>query len=86
MIFNAKVGTLVKGDLDNGRGLSRSCVFRYQHEAACGRTSSVSVSYLGFDASGEQIILKKHGRGKDWAELAKVAARRVQLIDLAGEV
>ncbi|CAH0482954.1 unnamed protein product [Peronospora belbahrii] len=78
------IGTLIKGDLDDGRGLSRQAIFRHKHEVESGRTSSVATAYLGFDDSGEQILSKRAGKLIPWAELAKIAHKRVQLIDLAG--
>ena len=78
------IGTLIKGDLDDGRGLSRQAVFRHKHEVESGRTSSVATAYLGFNDAGEQILSKRAGKLLPWAELAKVAHKRIQLIDLAG--
>ncbi|GMF25052.1 unnamed protein product [Phytophthora fragariaefolia] len=78
------IGTLIKGELDDGRGSSRLAIFRHKHEAESGRTSSVATAYLGFDAGGEQILSRRAGKLLPWAELARVAHKRVQLIDLAG--
>lgn len=78
------IGTLIKGDLDDGRGSSRQAIFRHKHEAESGRTSSVATAYLGFDARGEQILSRRAGKLIPWAELAKMAHKRIQLIDLAG--
>jgi GTPase len=78
------IGTLIKGELDDGRGSSRKAVFRHKHEVESGRTSSVATAYLGFDAAGEQILSRRAGKLLPWVELAKVAHKRIQLIDLAG--
>lgn len=78
------IGTLIKGELDDGRGSSRKAVFRHKHEVESGRTSSVATAYLGFDETGEQILSKRAGKLIPWVELAKVAHKRIQLIDLAG--
>ncbi|CAH0490488.1 unnamed protein product [Peronospora farinosa] len=78
------IGTLIKGDLDNGRGSSRQAIFRHKHEVESGRTSSVATAYMGFDDCGEQILSKRAGKLIPWAELAKMAHKRIQLIDLAG--
>jgi small GTP-binding protein len=78
------IGTLIKGELDDGRGLSRKAVFRHQHEVETGRTSSVSTAYMGFDEEGKQILSKRTGKCIGWEELARVASKRAQLIDLAG--
>ncbi|KAL7995216.1 putative translation protein, beta-barrel domain superfamily [Plasmopara halstedii] len=78
------IGTLIKGELDDGRGLSRQAIFRHKHEIETGRTSSVATAYLGFDESGDQILSKRSGKLIPWGELAKIAHKRIQLIDLAG--
>ncbi|KAL3657992.1 hypothetical protein V7S43_017041 [Phytophthora oleae] len=78
------IGTLIKGDLDDGRGSSRQAIFRHKHEIESGRTSSVATAYLGFDETGEQILSKRAGKLIPWSELAKIAHKRIQLIDLAG--
>ncbi|RLN57235.1 hypothetical protein BBJ29_008111 [Phytophthora kernoviae] len=78
------IGTLIKGDLDDGRGSSRKAIFRHKHEIESGRTSSVATAYLGFDENGEQILSKRSGKLIPWVELAKMAHKRIQLIDLAG--
>ncbi|TMW68207.1 hypothetical protein Poli38472_007879 [Pythium oligandrum] len=78
------IGTLIKGDLDDGRGSSRKAIFRHQHEIETGRTSSVATAYMGFDEHGEQILSKRAGKTIAWLDLAKVAYKRLQLIDLAG--
>ncbi|GLE02906.1 hypothetical protein PINS_up011770 [Pythium insidiosum] len=78
------IGTLIKGELDDGRGSSRQAVFRHQHEITSGRTSSVATAYLGFGADGQQVLSRRAGRVLPWPELARAARKRVQLIDLAG--
>ena len=47
------IGVLINGLLDNGKGLSRTGVFRHKHEILCGKTSSFSHQILGFDEKGE---------------------------------
>ncbi|KAH8617371.1 Elongation factor Tu GTP binding domain [Trypanosoma vivax] len=55
---------LTRGCRDNGRGLARAFVFRHKHEAATGRTSSVSENHIGFSSTGEvvnyTVISTKH--------------------------
>ncbi|DAZ97516.1 TPA: hypothetical protein N0F65_009784 [Lagenidium giganteum] len=76
--------TLIRGDLDDGRGSSRKAIFRHKHELDTGRTSSVATAYLGFDEHGVQIVSKRAGKCLPWVELARLAHKRIQLIDLAG--
>lgn len=78
------IGTLIKGELDDGRGSSRKAIFRHKHEIETGRTSSVATAYIGFDVNGNQIVSKRAGKSIPSAELASIAEKRIQLIDLAG--
>lgn len=45
------LGVLTHGVLDDGRGSARLSVFRHQHEASTGRTSSISHGSLGFNST-----------------------------------
>ena len=78
------IGTLSKGELDDGRGSARKLIFRHAHEQETGRTSAIASQYLGFDEGGQQVLTKKLGRLAPWQELAKSSTRTLQLIDLAG--
>ncbi|KDO27574.1 hypothetical protein SPRG_06842 [Saprolegnia parasitica CBS 223.65] len=78
------IGTLIRGELDDGRGLSRQAIFRHKHEVESGRTSSIATAYMGFDARGDQVVAKRSGRVLPWSELAKYSHKKIQLIDLAG--
>jgi GTPase len=46
------LGVLTRGQLDNGRGLARTNVFKHKHEIETGRTSSISHEIIGFDSKG----------------------------------
>ena len=46
------LGVLTKGTQDDGRGKAREDLFRHKHEASTGRTSSVGMEIMGFDAYG----------------------------------
>ncbi|PHJ15309.1 elongation factor tu gtp binding domain-containing protein, partial [Cystoisospora suis] len=50
------VGVLSSRCLDDGRGLARSRIFNFPHEAATGRTSSLATEIVGFDSHGDQIL------------------------------
>ena len=45
------LGVLTRGELDNGRGCARLNVFRHRHEVYSGKTSSISIQTMGFDAN-----------------------------------
>ena len=62
------IGSLVSGQNDNGRGLTRSYVFNYLHELKTGRTSSIAHQIIGFDKDGK--IVNNHGINKlSWLSL-----------------
>lgn len=52
----------MKGDLDDGRGKARVNLFRHKHEMETGRTSSVGMEILGFDAAGKVVTSDTPGR------------------------
>jgi len=64
------LGVLVKGQLDDGRGRARVNLFRHKHEVESGRTSSVGMEIMGFDAKS-QVISSAAGRKLTWEEIGK---------------
>lgn len=50
------LGVLTRGGLDDGRGRARVSLFRHKHEIESGRTSSVGMEILGFDAKSEPVL------------------------------
>ncbi|KAH8719806.1 GTP-binding protein 1 [Beauveria bassiana] len=77
-------GVLVKGDLDDGRGKARVNLFRHKHEMESGRTSSVGMEILGFDAAGKVVTSDTPGRKLSWEEIGKRSAKVITFTDLAG--
>lgn len=78
------LGVLVKGGLDDGRGLARVNLFRHKHELETGRTSSVGMEIMGFDTMGKVIASEVPGRKLSWEEIGKRAAKVISFTDLAG--
>lgn len=78
------LGVLVKGDLDDGRGSARVNLFRHKHEIESGRTSSVGMEILGFDATGDVVASDTPGRKLSWEEVGKRSAKVITFSDLAG--
>ncbi|KAF9426663.1 hypothetical protein BGZ94_006179 [Podila epigama] len=78
------LGVLTKGVLDDGRGKARVNLFRHKHEIDSGRTSSVGMEILGFDAKSEPVPTMIHGRNAPWDEICGKAAKVLSFIDLAG--
>ncbi|KAG0278151.1 hypothetical protein BGZ95_004577 [Linnemannia exigua] len=78
------LGVLTKGVLDDGRGKARVNLFRHKHEIDSGRTSSVGMEILGFDAKSVPVPTMSHGRNAPWDEICGKAAKVLSFIDLAG--
>ncbi|MBW0478102.1 hypothetical protein O181_017817 [Austropuccinia psidii MF-1] len=91
------LGVLTKGKLDDGRGKARVALFRHKHELDSGRTSSVGMEIMGFDAKGNEVLpvglsgdktnpnqvgLRK--QQLSWDDICNRAAKVVSFIDLAG--
>lgn len=77
------IGTLISGEKDNGRGLSRSHVFVHSHELKTGRTSTISHQIIGYDHQGK--IVNYQGLGKlSWEEIVQKSCKIISIIDLAG--
>lgn len=81
---SSMLGVLVKGDLDDGRGKARVNLFRHKHEIETGRTSSVGMEIMGFDAHGQVITSDTPGRKLSWEEIGKRSAKVITFTDLAG--
>ncbi|KAI5289510.1 hypothetical protein KEM52_000757, partial [Ascosphaera acerosa] len=77
------LGVLVKGKLDDGRGAARVNLFRHKHEVDSGRTSSVGMEIMGFDAGGGVVGHGQH-RKQSWEEIGRQAAKLISFSDLAG--
>eukprot|EP00042_Codosiga_hollandica_P051588 m.636482 g.636482 ORF g.636482 m.636482 type:complete len:627 (+) comp58310_c0_seq9:184-2064(+) len=78
------LGVLTHCELDNGRGRSRSKVFRHKHEIDTGRTSSISTDILGFDARGNITNKPSHDGSLDWPSICASSSKVISFIDLAG--
>ncbi|KAJ9158193.1 p-loop containing nucleoside triphosphate hydrolase protein [Coniochaeta hoffmannii] len=81
---SSMLGVLVKGDLDDGRGKARVNLFRHKHEIETGRTSSVGMEIMGFDAHGQVITSDTPGRKLSWEEIGRRSAKVITFTDLAG--
>lgn len=83
------IGTLKSGQLDDGRGLSRSSIMIHKHEIETGRTSVIASHLLGYDEDCNPIITNKAHKSKASActnheDVASRAHSFVTLVDLAG--
>ena len=77
------LGSLVTGQLDNGRGLSRMSVFNYVHELKTGRTSSISHEILGYDHKGAIVNYQSINK-LSWNEIVSRSSKIISFFDLAG--
>lgn len=59
-------------------------LFRHKHEIESGRTSSVGMEIMGFDAKGEVVVSSVPGRKLTWEEIGKRSAKVISFTDLAG--
>jgi GTPase len=71
---------MTQGELDNGRGRARLNLFRHLHEVQTGRTSSISLDFVGFDSDGKVINYAEN----TIEEICDKSTKLVTLIDLAG--
>lgn len=89
------IGTLTKGNLDNGKGMSRSQIMTHKHEIETGRTSTINSYLLGYQSDSESVIMAsdinathdfipKISITKSEHELIEQASSLVSLMDLAG--
>ena len=77
------IGVLLRGELDDGRGAARSNVVRYLHELESGRTSSVSVTVIGYDVRGDIVTHDKVHPPTD-LEILERSIKTITFFDLAG--
>ncbi len=77
------VGVMCKGGLDNGRGLSRTNVFRHRHEVENGRTSSISRQVMGFDSKGA-VVNYGAWRTPSMSDIVANSSKMITFVDLAG--
>ena len=77
------LGVLTKDNLDDGRGKARVTLFRHKHEIETGRTSSIGMELMGFDAKGEVVTPKSLGKMKlAWDDVC-MNASKASLLDSA---
>jgi GTPase len=78
------LGTLTKGVLDDGRGKTRVSLFRHRHEITTGRTSSVGLEIMGFDAGGKIITAASEKQKLTWEDVCDQSSKILGFADLAG--
>ena len=70
-----------KKNIERNKGKSRLQMFRHPHEISSGKTSSVSLDFLGFNADGP--LRATQFRNKD--ELLLNSTKIIEFWDLAGD-
>jgi len=80
------LGCLITGQHDDGDGSARQVVFRHPHELNSGRTSSVAMKILGFDAKGTvtNYYPDSNFPPRSHVELLSKSSKLIRFIDLAG--
>uniref|UniRef100_A0A6G3MF79 GTP-binding protein 1 (Trinotate prediction) n=1 Tax=Henneguya salminicola TaxID=69463 RepID=A0A6G3MF79_HENSL len=79
------LGVLSNNILDDGRGIARSTMFRFQHEFDTGRTSSVGQTVICFDSFGNFITKHRSGPNRhEWNRVPDNAYKVIDFFDLAG--
>lgn len=78
------VGTLISGQLDNGRGSSRSKVFNFKHELQSGRSSSISQQILGYQPCGKVVNHDTSIKKVSWSEIVARSSKIIKFFDLCG--
>jgi hypothetical protein len=77
------LGVLTKDNLDDGRGKARVSLFRHKHEIETGRTSSIGMELMGFDAKGDVVTPKSLGKTKlAWDDVCMNASKVRDCLDL----
>ena len=77
------IGSLLSGELDDGRGKTRAKVFRHRHELESGRTSSVALASIGYDIDGNLVTHNNFGSPATDQFLEK-SVKTITFVDLAG--
>ncbi len=78
------IGTLISGDLDDGRGRARTKVFNFKHEIETGRTSSISQQILGYDPEGNVVNHDNLIKKLSWPEITARSSKIINFFDLCG--
>lgn len=78
------LGVLTNGVLDNGNGSARSTICTLKHELQTGKTSSIGMHIMGFDAHGNPISSADRFKSLTWEEITSKSRKVVTFIDLCG--
>lgn len=78
------IGTLLKGEYDDGRGCNREMVMNHPHEHDTGQTSSVGYQIIGFRDDGSIINVLSKSKKDTWPKIMKETRKLVTFMDLAG--
>ena len=80
------ISVIVTGNFDNGHGMARNRIVRYNHELESGRTSSISHHSACFSNAGEILSHSNHQRVRALSdiEIAEQTHRIIIFQDLAG--
>ncbi|KAJ2551440.1 GTP binding protein [Coemansia sp. RSA 1933] len=75
------LGCLTYGEADDGRGKSRLNLLRHRHEVESGRTSSIALGVVGFNADGQVL---NYANNRSAEQIYQRSRHVVTLIDTCG--
>ena len=78
------IGTLLRGQNDDGRGRNRELVMNYIHEKESGQTSSVGYQIVGFRKDGSIVHIDSKSKKETWPKIMRETDKLVTFLDLAG--
>lgn len=78
------IGVLTNGLFDNGKGSSRSNIFRYHHEYKQGVTSSIKQDIIGY--KNDKLVNYNNNFLGSWENIVKNSDRLINIIDLPGKM
>ena len=81
---SSSVGTLISGQLDDGRGSARLKVLNYKHEVDTGRSSSISQQILGYEPDGTIVNHDTSVKKISWPEISARSSKIIKFFDLCG--
>jgi len=80
------VGTLICGQLDDGKGRSRSVMLRHPQELLKGQTSDLHISFLGYDKQGNPINIRNPLNAKEQGEILDKSKKIIIFYDAPGHM
>lgn len=78
------VGVLTSGELDDGKGRARAPLLKHPQELEGGQTTDLHVTFLGFDAENQAMLLRKPADIEEISRILEQSKRIVIFYDAPG--